>query len=75
VKLGFGFIGVIIGTVITLMGLFLIAYVGEERSEGDIYFNFGGSKVDADFVGIPLVAMGLTVLALSLLALRRRGIR
>jgi ABC-type lipoprotein release transport system permease subunit len=73
-KVVLGFLGLLIGALIGLFGLFLILYRGEEGSEGDVYMNFGGSRIDSDFVGVPLLAVGLTLLAVSLLALRRSRI-
>jgi hypothetical protein len=46
-------------------------YPGEEGSEGDTYVNFGGTRVDADLLGISLVVVAVPVLAVSLRALRR----
>jgi hypothetical protein len=70
-KVVFGFLGLLMGTLIGLFGFFLILYRGEEGSEGDVYVNFGGSRIDSDLVGVPLLAVGLIILAVSLLALRR----
>lgn len=73
-KLVLGFLGLLVGAVVGLFGLFLILYRGEERSEGDTYVNLGGNKIDADFVGIPLLAIGLIIVIASLLRLRRSGV-
>lgn len=73
-KLVLGFFGLLVGALVGLFGLFLILYRGEERSEGDTYVNFGGNRIDADFVGIPLLAIALIVVVVSLLGLRRSGI-
>jgi hypothetical protein len=68
------FLGLLLGGLIGLIGLFLILYQGDSASEADIYVNLGGREVDADFVGIPLVVIALIVMALSLRSLRKRGI-
>jgi hypothetical protein len=70
-KVATGFLGLLAGTLISLMGLFLVLYRGEEGSEGNTWVNLGGKKVDADIVGIPLLAIGLAAVGVSLLALRR----
>jgi ABC-type antimicrobial peptide transport system permease subunit len=69
-----GFFGLLVGAVIGLFGLFLILYRGEEGSEGDTHVNLAGNRIDADFVGIPLLAIGLIIVIVSLLSLRRSGI-
>jgi hypothetical protein len=69
-----GFLGLLVGSLIGLIGLFLILYQGDSASEADTYVNIGGRKIDGDFVGIPLVVIALVVIALSLRSLRRRGI-
>ena len=69
-----GFLGLLVGSLIGLMGLFLILYQGDSASEAEIYVNIGGGKVDGDFVGIPLVLIALMLIALSLRSLRKRGI-
>ena len=69
-----GFLGLLLGSLIGLIGLFLILYQGDSPSEADTYVNIGGRKVDGDFVGIPLVVIALMVIALSLRSLRKRGI-
>jgi ABC-type antimicrobial peptide transport system permease subunit len=73
-KLVLGLLGLLVGAVVGLFGLFLILYRGEDRSEGDTYVNLGGNKIDADFVGIPLLAIGLIIVIASLLRLRRSGV-
>ena len=70
-----GFLGIILGSFIGLIGLFLILYQGDSASETDTYVNIGGQKVDGDFVGIPLMVIAIMVIALSLWSLRKRGIR
>jgi presenilin-like A22 family membrane protease len=42
-KVVLGFLGLLIGALIGLFGLFLILYRGEEGSEGDVYMNFGAA--------------------------------
>jgi hypothetical protein len=69
-----GFLGLLVGAVVGLFGLFLILYRGEEGSEGNTYVNLGGDKIDADIVGIPLLVIGLIIVVVSLLGLRRSGI-
>jgi hypothetical protein len=65
------FLGVVLGGVLGLFGLFPVWYPGEEGSEGDTYVNFGGTHVDADLLGISLMIVAVPVLAVSLRALRR----
>jgi hypothetical protein len=69
-----GFIGLLLGSLIGLIGLFLILYQGDSASEANTYVNIGGRRVDGDFVGIPLLVIALMVIALSLWSLRKRGI-
>jgi hypothetical protein len=69
-----GFLGLVLGSLIGLIGLFLILYQGDSASEADTYVNIGGRKVDGDFVGILLVVIAIMVIALSLWSLRKRGI-
>jgi hypothetical protein len=66
-----GFFGLVLAALLGLYGAFLILYQGEEGSQGDTYFNLGGTKVDADFIGIPLVVLSLVMIVLSFRALRR----
>jgi hypothetical protein len=73
-RLVLGFLGLLIGAVVGLFGLFLILYRGEEGSEGDTYVNFGGNRIDADHIGIPVLAIGIVIVVVSLLRLRRSGI-
>ena len=67
-------LGLLLGGLIGLIGLFLILYQGDSASEADTYVNLGGRKVDADFVGIPLVVIAFLVIVLSLRPLRKRGV-
>jgi hypothetical protein len=69
-----GFLGLVVGTLIGLYGLFLILYQGEEESEGDTYMEVGGAKIDADYIGVPLVLVALVVLVISLRKLSRRRV-
>jgi hypothetical protein len=69
-----GFLGLVLATLIGLYGLFLVLYQGEKGSEGDTYVNVGGKKIDADFVGVPLLLVAAAVGVVSLRALRRRGV-
>jgi hypothetical protein len=69
-----GFVGLVLGSLIGLIGLFLILYQGDSASEADTDVNIGARKVDGDFVGIPLVVIAIMVIALSLWSLRKRGI-
>jgi hypothetical protein len=69
-----GFLGLLLGTLLFLYGLFLILYKGEEGSEGDTYFDFGNMRVDADLVGIPIVVLSVAIVGLSLRSLRRSRI-
>lgn len=66
-----GFLGLLAGAVIGLMGAFIILYSGEEGSEGNTYVNLGGSRIDADIVGVPVLVVGLIGMTLALLLLRR----
>jgi ribose/xylose/arabinose/galactoside ABC-type transport system permease subunit len=65
---------VVLGSLIGLIGLFLILYQGDSASEADTYVNLGGRKVDGDFVGIPLLVITFVVIALSLRSPRKSGI-
>ena len=69
------FLGLVVAALVGLYGAFLVLYQGEQGSEGDTYLDFGGRKVDADYVGIPLVVLALFVAALSLRALRNTRVR
>jgi hypothetical protein len=73
-KAATGFLGLVVGTLIGLYGLFLILYQGEEGSEGDTYMEVGGAKIDADYIGVPLVLVALAVLVISLRELSRRRV-
>jgi hypothetical protein len=75
VKVAGGFLGLLLGAFIGLIGLFLILYTGDQGAEQDIYVSFWGTpRVDADFVGIPLVVIALALVVVCLRALRRGGI-
>jgi hypothetical protein len=69
-----GFLGLVVGTLIGLYGLFLILYQGEEGSEGDTYMEVGGAKIDADYIGVPMVLVAPVVLVISLRKLSRRRV-
>jgi ABC-type antimicrobial peptide transport system permease subunit len=74
VKMLLGFIGLLVGALVSLFGLFLIAYTGDcVDCEGDIYVNLWARRIDSDFIGVPLLIVGLIIVAGSLLALRRRA--
>jgi hypothetical protein len=66
-----GFVGLVVAALLGLYGVFLILYQGEEGSEGDAYMDFGGTRVDADYIGGPLALVSLALLIFSLRALRR----
>jgi hypothetical protein len=72
-KIPHSFIWLTVGFLVSLVGLFLIAYTGDSASERDIFINLR-SRIDSDFVGVPLLIVGLIILAGSLLALRRSRI-
>ena len=75
VKVVGGFLGLLLGAFIGLIGLFLILYTGDQGAEQDIYVSaWGTPRVDADFVGIPLVVIALALVVVCLRALRRGGI-
>ena len=69
-----GLVGATLGALLGLIGVFLVVYEGEEGSEGDAWVNLGGTHIDADVVGAPLLVLAVIVIAVSLRALRRRGI-
>jgi hypothetical protein len=76
-KLVTGFLGLALGSLIGLIGLirlFLILYQGDSATESDTYINVGGTKIDGDFVGIPLAIISVGVIAISLQSLRKRGV-
>jgi drug/metabolite transporter (DMT)-like permease len=74
VKVVSALLGAILAALLGLIGLFLVVYEGEEGSEGDTWVNLGGTHVDADVVGAPLLVLAVLVIAVSLRALRRKGI-
>jgi hypothetical protein len=75
VKVVGGFLGLLLGAFVRLIGLFLILYTGDAGSEQDISMSFWDSpEIDADFIGVPLVVIALALVAVSLRALRRGGI-
>lgn len=70
-----GFLGLLLGAFLGLIGLFLILYTGDQRAEQDIYVSFWDTpRVDADFIGIPLVVIAFALVVVSLRALRKGGI-
>jgi hypothetical protein len=75
VRVATAFLGLLLGALLTAPGLLFVLYQGEEGSEGDTYVNFGGTHIDADLVGVPLLVVGLAVIAFSLWSLRRSRVR
>jgi uncharacterized protein HemY len=71
-KVASGFLGLLLGALITLSGLILVLY--EEESDGDAYVNVRGTHIDADLIGVPLLVVAVAVIALSLRSLRRSGL-
>ena len=75
VKVVGGFLGLLLGAFLGMIGLFLILYTGDQGNEQDIYVSlWDAPRIDADFIGIPLVVIALALVAVSLRALRRGGI-
>jgi hypothetical protein len=60
-----GVLGALLGLLLSTIGTFLILI-----EEGGI--NVGGNKVDADVLGIPVLAVGVLTIAVSLLSLHRQ---
>jgi hypothetical protein len=76
VKVVGGFLGLLLGAFLGWIGLFLILYTGDQGNEQDIYVSFWDApRIDADFIGVPLVVIAFALVAVSLRALRRGGIR
>jgi hypothetical protein len=70
-----GFVGLLVGAFFGWIGLFLILYTGDVGNEQDIYVSFWDSpRIDADFIGVPLVVIALALVVVSIRALRRGGI-
>src|SRR5687768_4010050 len=75
VKVVGGFLGLLLGAFLGMIGLFMILYTGDQRNEQDIYVSFWDApRIDADLIGVPLVVIGLALVAVSLRGLRRGGI-
>jgi hypothetical protein len=75
VKVVGGFLGLLLAAFVGLIGLFLILYTGDAGNEQDIYVSFWDMpRIDADFIGVPLVVIALALVVVSLRALRRGGI-
>ena len=63
-------IGVLAGAAITYVGVFLIGYSGDTGTDADPYIEVRDTRIDADVVGVSGAIIGLTIMAVSLLALR-----
>jgi hypothetical protein len=75
VKVVGGFLGLLLAAFVGLIGLFLILYTGDAGNEQDIYVSFWDMpRIDADFIGVPLVVIALALVVVPLRALRRGGI-
>jgi hypothetical protein len=66
VRLLVALVGIVGGSLIAYVGLFLILYSGDTGGDHDIYVRVGSSRIDADVVGIPLAAVGLIIVAASI---------
>ena len=69
----FAFLGLVVAAPIALLGLFSILYQGDTPGS-DVYVDIGGTHVDADVVGLVLLAIASAIVFLSLRSLRRSGV-
>ena len=66
-----GVLGALLGLLLSTIGTFLIL-IEESGGGDDTWINVGGNKVDADVLGIPVLAVGVLTIAVSLLSLHRQ---
>jgi len=65
-----GVLAAMLGLLLSTIGVFLIFL--KESGSGDVWINVGGNHIDADVVGIPVLIVGLLIIAVSLFFLRRQ---
>jgi hypothetical protein len=63
---------VLVALPLAYLGLFLILYTGDSATPADTYVDLAGREIDADVVGVAVVAVGVALLVAGFVLVRRR---